>query len=83
MVYTSAGHQMYFLECGQASGGKDTWSVSDKEIVRLLVVPLRVFTHSLVDFGLKSNVQPHGRRDSTDSPFGTYLEGPGLSLTYR
>ncbi|KAK0187954.1 WD40-repeat-containing domain protein [Armillaria mellea] len=32
MVYTSAGHQMYFLECGQASG-KDTWSVSDKEII--------------------------------------------------
>ncbi|KAK0201869.1 WD40-repeat-containing domain protein [Desarmillaria ectypa] len=33
MVYTSAGHQMYFLECGQAQGGKETWSVSDKEII--------------------------------------------------
>ncbi|KAK0464504.1 WD40-repeat-containing domain protein [Desarmillaria tabescens] len=33
IVYTSAGHQMYFLECGQAQAGKETWSVSDKEII--------------------------------------------------
>ncbi len=35
-----------------------------------------------VDFGLESNVQPYRRRDSADSPFGTYLEGPGLPLAY-